>query len=165
MIVLPAPGSSASRKRKRLAREHLLVDGRDLVRQGVDERRVDGEERIEEVGEVDAVGLRDQPEESAVGVEAPGRAGRGDFERRLTVPVEELVPEPALGVLVRGLEDAAVPLDAHDRNESVGQDALNRGAGLEVFETSHVLDRVVFCPAWPDRQCANFARPEPERFF
>ena len=42
---------------QRLAGEHLLVDGRDLVRKRIHERSVNGEERIEQVGEVDPVGL------------------------------------------------------------------------------------------------------------
>ena len=62
MIVLPAPGSSARRKRKRLPRQHLAVDGDDLVGQGLDEAEVDREARIEEVGEADSARLRYEPE-------------------------------------------------------------------------------------------------------
>ena len=57
MIVLPAPGSSARRKLQRLARQHRLVDGGDLVRQRLDEARADRDVRVEEVGEVDPLRL------------------------------------------------------------------------------------------------------------
>ena len=81
MIVLPAPGSSASRNRSGWRGSISLVDGGDLVRQRIDERGVDGEQRIEEVGQADAVGLGDQPEQRAVAVEAPGPA-RSTTSRR-----------------------------------------------------------------------------------
>ena len=66
---------------QRLARQHRLVDGRDLVRQRLDERGVDGEHGIEQVGEADALGLGDEAEERAVAVEAPGPALLDDLER------------------------------------------------------------------------------------
>ena len=76
MIVLPAPGSSASRKRSGWRGSISLVDGGDLVRQRIDQRRVDGQQRIEEVGQPDAVGFGKQPEQGAVAVEAPGLPAR-----------------------------------------------------------------------------------------
>ena len=53
-----------------LARQHLLVDGGDLVGQRLDVRGVHGQHGIEEVSEADAVGLRDQAEQRAIAVEA-----------------------------------------------------------------------------------------------
>ena len=55
MMVLPAPGSSASRKRSGWRESISPIDGGDLVRQRLDERGVDGQQRIEEVGQADAV--------------------------------------------------------------------------------------------------------------
>ncbi len=115
---------------QRLAREHLLVDGRDLVGQRIDQRGVDSQERIEQVGEADPVGLGDEPEERAVAIEAPGLAGRGDFQRRLSIPVEELVPEPARCVLVRDLEDAPVPLDVTIVTRASGRMPFTDAPGL-----------------------------------
>ena len=54
---------------QRLAREHLLVDRRDLVRERVHERGVDREHGIEQVGEADAVA-------------PPRRGGTGRRRRR-----------------------------------------------------------------------------------
>lgn len=51
-------------KAKWLPGEHLLVDRRDLVRKRLDQGGMDGQERIEEVGQPDAVGLGDQAEQS-----------------------------------------------------------------------------------------------------
>ena len=93
MIVLPAPGSSARRKRSGWRGSISLVDGGDLVRQRLDERGVDGQQRVEEVGEADALGLGGEPEQRAVAVEAPRPAALDDLERRLAVAVEELAAE------------------------------------------------------------------------
>ena len=79
---------------QRLARQHRLVDGRDLVRQRLDERGVDREHRVEEVREADAVRLGDEPEQRAVAVEAPRAALLDDLEARLVVAVEQLVARP-----------------------------------------------------------------------
>jgi hypothetical protein len=49
LIVLPAPGSSASREAQRLTREHGLVDSRYLVRAGFDERSVNSKHRVEQM--------------------------------------------------------------------------------------------------------------------
>ncbi len=51
---LAGAGVVGQQEAQRLAGQHLAVDTRDLVRQGLDQRRVDGEDGIEQVGQVDA---------------------------------------------------------------------------------------------------------------
>ena len=68
---LAGAGIVGEQEAQRLARQHALVDGRDLVRQRLDERGVDGEHRIEQMRETDAMRLGDEPEQRAVAVEAP----------------------------------------------------------------------------------------------
>ena len=63
MMVLPAPGSSASRNRSGWRGQHLAVDGGDLVRQRFDPGAVDGEVGIEKMCEPDALGLGGDPEQ------------------------------------------------------------------------------------------------------
>ena len=58
---------------------------------------MDGEHRVEEVREADALRLGDEAEERAVAVEAPGAALLDDLEPRLVVAVEELVGHAAGG--------------------------------------------------------------------
>ena len=72
------------------AGQHLAVDGGDLVRQRVDERGVDGQQRVEQVGEPDALGLGDQAEQRAVAIETPRPACRCDLQGRFAVAVEQL---------------------------------------------------------------------------
>jgi hypothetical protein len=60
-------------KPQRLPGEHGLVDGGDLVGRRIDQRGVDRQDGIEQMGQADAMGFRDQPEQGAVAVEAPGR--------------------------------------------------------------------------------------------
>ncbi len=71
---LAGAGVVGEQEAQRLARQHRLVDGGDLVRQRLDDGGVDRQHRVEEVGEANAVGLGDQAEEGAVAVEAPGPA-------------------------------------------------------------------------------------------
>ena len=79
-MVLPAPGIVGQQKPQRLPRQHRLVDGGDLVRQRLDQRGVDGEQRVEQVGQADPLRLGDQPEQRAVAVEAPRPALLHDLE-------------------------------------------------------------------------------------
>ncbi len=109
------------------------------MRQRLDQRGVDREQGIEEVGQADAVGLGDEAEQPAVGVEAPGAAGGDDLERRLLIAVDELVAGVAGRVLVGQLDGGgAVLMDIDDRDQAVGEDAPDRGAAGEVFETCHL---------------------------
>ena len=55
------------------------------------DRGVDGQEGVEEVGELDALGFGDEPEEGAVSVEAPRAAQLDQVEAVLVVFVEQLV--------------------------------------------------------------------------
>jgi hypothetical protein len=57
MIVLPAPGSSANKKR-RLSRQHCFVNRSDLMGERIDKRRVDSKYRIKKMGEPNALRLR-----------------------------------------------------------------------------------------------------------
>ena len=66
MMVLPAPGSSGEEEAQRLARQHRLVDGRDLVRQRVDDRGVDRQQRVEQMRKPDALRLGHESEQGAV---------------------------------------------------------------------------------------------------
>ena len=88
---LAGAGVVGQQEAQRLARQHRLVDGRDLVRQRLDVGGVDGQHRVEEVGQADALRLGDQAEEGAVAVEAPGAALLDELQARLVVAVEQLV--------------------------------------------------------------------------
>ena len=115
---LAGAGVVGQQEAQRLARQHRLVDRRDLVRQRLDQRGVDGQHRIEQVGQADALGLGDQAEERAVAVEAPGPALLDDLQARLVVAVEQLVGHLAGRRLVGQLERlGAEPLHADDGDE------------------------------------------------
>ena len=63
MIVLPAPGSSASRKRMRGSLQEVVVDRLELVRQRIDAGDGEREVRVVLVGEAEPVGLDAEAEE------------------------------------------------------------------------------------------------------
>ena len=101
---------------------------------------MDGQERIEQVGKLDAVGLRNEAEQGAIPIEAPGPAFRDHFERGLAIPVEQFVAKMPGGILVRHLDgDGAEPLDVEDRGQSLGKDAADRTATGDVFKPGHAL--------------------------
>jgi hypothetical protein len=83
------PWVIGEQKAERLTGKHLAIDSRDLVWQGLNLRRVDCQQWIEEVRQADALSLGDQPEEGAIAVEAPWVAGGHDLKRRLAVAVEK----------------------------------------------------------------------------
>ena len=123
---------------ERLARQELAVDRRDLVRQRLEHRGVDGEERVEEVGEADPEGLGDQAEQGPVPVEGEGRTRGLDLQARLIVPVEELLSDPAGLVAVgQGEGLGAVPVDLDHRDRPVGQHTAYPRARGEVLDPCH----------------------------
>ena len=96
---------------QRLARQHRLVDGGDLVRERIDQRCVHGEHGVEQVREADPVGLGDQAEQRTVAVEAPRPPRFDDRETRLVVAIQHFVRNPAVGRAVDQRERVgAVPL-------------------------------------------------------
>ena len=124
----------------------MLVDRGDLVRERLEDGGMDGENRIEQVGQADSVCLGDEPEEVALAIETPRPADLNDFEGRLAVAIEELVGDLARGVLV-GQFDAGVtePLGGYDRNRGIRQDAAYGRTGGEVLKPCHVAPKC----GWP----------------
>ena len=99
---------------------------------------VDGQVRIEEVGEADPVRLGDEPEQGAVAVERPGPLGGGYLQGGLLVPKDEAALRRSVAVLVDDLDGlVAVPLDADHFGEPLRRDPAHRGPGLYVFEACH----------------------------
>jgi hypothetical protein len=76
----PSPGIVGEEEAEGLAGEHFPVDPGYLVGEGIENGGVDGQEGVEQVRQVDAIGLRDEPEQAAIRVEGPGLTGGDDFE-------------------------------------------------------------------------------------
>jgi hypothetical protein len=91
-------------KPQRLPGQHRLVDGVDLVRQRFDVRRVDRQQRIEQVGQADALCFRDQPNERSVAIEAPGPTLLDDLQARFVVAAYQLIRNPSGRIFVRQLQ-------------------------------------------------------------
>jgi hypothetical protein len=134
---LAGAGVVGEEEAQRLARQHRLVDRGDLVRQRVHERGMNREHGVEEVRQADAVGFRDEAEEGAVAVEAPGSARFDHCEARLVVAVEDLVGDAAIGAAVDECEGIrAVPGHTDHRDQRIRQDPAEGRVGLKVFESS-----------------------------
>ena len=76
---LAGAGIVGKEKPERLTRKHRLVDGRNLMRQGLDQRRVDCQNRVEEMSEADPVGFGGEAEQCPVSIEAPRPAELDDL--------------------------------------------------------------------------------------
>ena len=125
---------------ERLPGQHGLIDRGDLVRQGIDQGGVDRQQRVEQVGQADAVGLGDQAELGAVTVEAPGAALLDQVQPGFVTAVEQFVGHLAAGRLVGQFKSLrAKPLDADNGHQAVRQESADGGVRFEIFEDYHRL--------------------------
>jgi hypothetical protein len=114
---LAGAGIIGQEEAQRLARQHGLVDGGDLVRQRLDVGGVHRHHGVEQVGEADALRFGNQAEECAITVETPGSPDLHDFEPWFVVAIEELIGDFPGRRLVSQLQRlGAKPLDADDGN-------------------------------------------------
>ena len=85
---------------------------------------MDGQHRVEQVRQADALRFRNKSEKRTVPVEAPRTAQLRHLEAWLVVPVDQFVGDPSVGRLVCQFEGfRAEPLRADDRYEGVWDDA------------------------------------------
>src|SRR6266545_8121472 len=76
-----------------------------------------------QLGETDAVRLRDEPKQFTISVEVPGGASGLDFEAGLPAAKEQLVAGLAVRAFVGQLDNAGpMPFDIQDFDSSVGPD-------------------------------------------
>ena len=109
------------------------------MRQWIDNRGVNRQHGIEQVGEVDAERLGDESEESTVRVEISRRTGCRHFEIGLVRPVEKLIPESAFEILEGQLDGIRPkPLDVDDHDRPGGPEPSHLCAASQVFESSHL---------------------------
>ena len=133
---LAGAGIVGQKEAQRRTGQHGLVDGGDLVGERLDVGGMDGQQRVKEMGEADALGLGNEAEKGTVAVEAPGARLLGNPDAGFVVAVEELVGDLARRRLVGQLDGGvAVPLHADHRDEAVRQDALNGGVDCEIFQS------------------------------
>ena len=91
---------------------------------------------------MDAVSLRDQPEQCTVAIETPGKADSGDLQAGLAVTVEDLIAKAASGIPIgEGDGNVTMPLHIHHRDEGVWEDALyccSPGQLLQLCHRTHM---------------------------
>jgi hypothetical protein len=96
------------------------------MRQCVEGRRLDGQERIEQMSEGDPLRLRDEPKEVTISVKGPCPARLFDHQAGFVAPVEQLLAGSTGIVRVReGERVRAVPLDLDDPDRPIGKYALH----------------------------------------
>lgn len=101
---------------------------------------MDGEDRVEQVGKMDALGFGDETEHAAVSIEAPGPALLDQVEAGFIAAIEQFVGDLAGRGLVGQLQGLGTePADVDDDDQAVGQQAADGGIGLKIFEADHFL--------------------------
>ncbi len=121
-----------------LARQHLAIDRGDLVWQRLNEGGMYSQQRIEEISQVDAVGLGNQSEQRPIAVETPGKADSGDLEAGLAVAVENLVAEVTSSIAVgEGNGYITMPLYIHYRDEGIWEDTFYRCSPSQLLQLCH----------------------------
>ena len=86
----------------------------------LDFRRVDGQDGVEQMGQLDAVGFGDKAKQFTVSVEAPGAALLDNLDLRFGVPLEKLIAELShRGPIGKGQDIGAVPLYTDHGDERV----------------------------------------------
>ena len=134
---LAGPGVVGEDEPQRLAGQHRLVNGRDLVRQRVDVRGMDGHHRVEQEREVDPLGLAGELERGGVAVEGPGAFGRGEGDRRLVGSPEQPLLQGSVGQLVEDLHRAV--RDHVDRDDRADQLRLEADEGEAGFSSASCM--------------------------
>ena len=135
---LAGAGVVGQHEAQRLTGQHGFVDGRDLVRQGLDVGGVDRHQRVEQVGQTDAVGLQRQLERGGVGVEGPGPACRSQAQAVLVTAKDRLLFEPALRVAVGDQPSVRADLvDVDQPDHGVGHQAVHLRILRQFFELDH----------------------------
>ena len=137
---------------QRLARQHGLVDGGDLVRQRCHVGGVHRHHRVEQIGQVDAVGLGGELEVLAGGVEGPGPARLDQAQIRLVVAEEHPLGDRTLADLVVDGEGVlADRLDLDNGGCAVRREPVEYGSDRYRFQLDH-RDVTLFPlrtrPAW-----------------
>lgn len=137
---LAGAGIVGKKESQGLPGQHLLIDGRQLMRERLNIRAVYGEERIEEVGELDALRLRNQTQELAVAIETPGAAVLLDSQVRLGITIQQARPSSARIVPVgHGRRRRPEPLHLDDGHQAARLDPRHDRSLREFFEPNHVL--------------------------
>ena len=118
---LASPGVVGQQKPEGLPHDHFLIYGSDLVRQGIDEGRVDCQMWVEQVGEVNTPAFCGELEEGCVRIKWPCLAGVLDRQGRLVVAVDKLGTRPAGVVAISHVDHVrADPVGGQNGHLAVG---------------------------------------------
>ncbi len=128
-----------------LTRQHGFVNSGDLMRERLHIRGVDGHHRVEQKGEINALGLDGELERLAIAIERPGTLGGGNGDVGFISPIEQTFLERAVGRFIKDLHRAVG--NRHNGNYAPNAGGVKTGerkAGCDGFEGDHIAS---FFPA------------------
>ena len=108
------------------------------MRQRVYQGCVNGQCRVKEMGQPDAVGFGNKAERGPVAIKAPGPPLLDQVKPLFIAAVDQFIGNPAVGCFVGQLQGlGTIPLDIDDCDQAVRQESLYSGIGFQVFESHH----------------------------
>ena len=125
---LARAGVVSKQKTERPQRQQALVDGFDLMGKRVDAGSLHRRERIEQVGELDAAGLRRQPEQPPVGVERPSPLRRYLETLGVGRGYQLLIQNARIRAVDKVDDPAAAALDGHHLDRAARDDSRHPNA-------------------------------------
>lgn len=83
---------------------------------------------VEQMRQVNAVGLRSETEQISVPLEAPDSTGLHDLDASFIIAIENVIGDATVGGLVYDIDAIRpVPIDVDDGRDRVASDTPNRG--------------------------------------
>ena len=134
---LACAGVVRKHEAKRPLRQHLAINCCDLVRVGIDPRRVHGEVGIEQVSEADALRLRGDLEGLAIGVEGKSSGTALEFKPQFIVPEKDDFARTVRGAVDDVERIRPDPVRAHDLDRGRTGDPPDLRARHDAFEPQH----------------------------
>ena len=127
---LTGPGVVGEQKTEGLPHDHFLIHGGDLMRQRIDEGRMDCQMWVEQMSKVNTPAFCGELEEGGVRVKWPCLAGVLYRQGRFVVTVDELGTRPAGVVAIRHVDHVrADPVGGQNGHLAVGDQTPESGTG------------------------------------
>ena len=132
---------------ERQARQHLLIDGRDLMRQWLDGRGMHGKIGVKEVSDVDAVCLRGKAHIIRIRIKRPRQMRSTHRKPCLILPIEDLTGELSAIILHCDLKPhIAEPAHGDDGHGRITHDPCDPRTYGKIFQSRHRIASFPSCP-------------------
>ena len=149
MMVLPAPGSSASKKRSGWRGSmHFTVNRRDLMRQRFDLRGTNREIRVKQICEANAICLRRKPKKTAVSIKCVGASSFQELEAAFFTAIDESLANSAVNPEYEIQGIGAEAGNRYNLSDATGSRPRNLAPGLMLSKVCERNDPIIPPGLW-----------------